>query len=100
MEENVTMQKPDIFDAALDSFKASMEWSKYSTETERELVYGNLNGFVAHLRSRLSEPSPEMLAAGRRAWEETFPAICIEELSDTIFKAMLKAAAITSSSTP
>jgi hypothetical protein len=53
-----------VFDRALDQFKRDMRWSPKSTETEKSLVLGNLNGFVAILNKTLLETSDaEMLAA-------------------------------------
>lgn len=53
-----------VFDRALEQFKRDMKWSPQSTETEKTLVLGNLNGFVALLNKTLMETTDaEMLAA-------------------------------------
>lgn len=52
------------FDRALDQFKQDMRWSPEATETEKTLVLGNLNGFVAVLNKTLMETTDaEILAA-------------------------------------
>lgn len=52
------------FDRALEQFKQEMRWSPQATETEKTLVLGNLNGFVALLNKKIMETSDaEILAA-------------------------------------
>lgn len=52
------------FDRALEQFKKDMRWSPQSTESEKSLVLGNLNGFTALLNKMLLETSDaEILAA-------------------------------------
>jgi hypothetical protein len=51
----MTGKNPTFFDRELEKFRAKMKWSPQASDLEQTLVNGNLNGFVAHLNSSLSE---------------------------------------------
>lgn len=51
------------FDRALEQFKRNMQWSPQATETEKTLVLGNLNGFVAALNKTLMETTDAEILA-------------------------------------
>ena len=66
----------DTLEKLYEEFRASMKWSDQSTEIERTLVYGNLNGFVSFLRSKGYAEIYE--AATYAAWKYDSPSSLVE----------------------